>query len=170
MNQSDCSICWIPPTRELKKDKTGYCFTLILSCLYHYMIHCIPGTLWSNTETTWDFPGQENFQTLPLKVFLVVITLLLSLWKSHCGFKHSFWNLCFKKKMSEFQVIFLEVSFLEVNKYLVGGAVANFPYKYKDIESVVKDQMLTTGWIQLSLLNCKASPYIHVSILYTNRI
>lgn len=106
------------------------------------------GLSWANEHTT-------SFR------FFGLITLLLSLWKLQCSFKQSFETLVLRKKTSEFQVIFLEVSSPETNKYLVGGVVADFHVKYEDIMSLCEDQMLATRWIQLSLFNCKTS--IHVS-------
>lgn len=95
--------------------------------------------------------------------FFGLITLLLSLWKLQCSFKQSFETLVLRKKTSEFQVIFLEVSSPETNKHLVGGVVADFHVKYEGIMSLCEDQMLATRWIQLSLFNCKTSSYIDVS-------
>lgn len=106
------------------------------------------GLSWANEHTT-------SFR------FFGLITLLLSLWKLQCSFKQSFETLVLRKKTSEFQVIFLEVSSPETNKHLVGGVVADFHVKYEDIMSLCEDQMLATRWIQLSLFNCKTS--IHVS-------
>lgn len=106
------------------------------------------GLSWANEHTT-------SFR------FFGLITLLLSLWKLQCSFKQSFEILVLRKKTSEFQVIFLEVSSPETNKHLVGGVVADFHVKYEDIMSLCEDQMLATRWIQLSLFNCKTS--IHVS-------
>lgn len=106
------------------------------------------GLSWANKHTT-------SFR------FFGLITLLLSLWKLQCSFKQSFETLVLRKKTSEFQVIFLEVSSPETNKHLVGGVVADFHVKYEDIMSLCEDQMLATRWIQLSLFNCKTS--IHVS-------
>lgn len=108
------------------------------------------GLSWANEHTT-------SFR------FFGLITLLLSLWKLQCSFKQSFETLVLRKKTSEFQVIFLEVSSPETNKHLVGGVVADFHVKYEDIMSLCEDQMLATRWIQLSLFNCKTSSYIDVS-------
>lgn len=109
------------------------------------------GLSWANEHTT-------SFR------FFGLITLLLSLWKLQCSFKQSFETLVLRrKKTSEFQVIFLEVSSPETNKHLVGGVVADFHVKYEDIMSLCEDQMLATRWIQLSLFNCKTSSYIRVS-------
>lgn len=109
------------------------------------------GLSWANEHTT-------SFR------FFGLITVLLSLWKLQCSFKQSFETLVLrKKKTSEFQVIFLEVSSPETNKHLVGGVVADFHVKYEDIMSLCEDQMLASRWIQLSLFNCKTSSYIHVS-------
>lgn len=109
------------------------------------------GLSWANEHTT-------SFR------FFGLITLLLSLWKLQCSFKQSFETLVLRrKKTSEFQVIFLEVSSPETNKHLVGGVVADFHVKYEGIMSLCEDQMLATRWIQLSLFNCKTSSYIDVS-------